>query len=99
MTSPTSTFASMPETSIEKLYAVFKQHPVICTDTRKLSNGCIFFALKGESFNGNLFAMQALKEGAAYAVVDEFQGNDDRLLQVSDVLLALQQLATYHRRQ
>lgn len=57
----------------------------------------MFFALKGPSFNGNLFAMEALSKGAAYAVVDEDAGNDPRLLRVENVLQSLQDLATHHR--
>jgi len=99
MTSPTTTFSVMPDNLIEQLYATFLKHPVICTDTRKLSAGCLFFALKGESFNGNLFALKALEGGAAFAIVDEEAGNDPRLIRVKDVLATLQQLATLHRRQ
>jgi UDP-N-acetylmuramoyl-tripeptide--D-alanyl-D-alanine ligase len=99
MTSPTTTYAVMPDTTIENLYAIFLKHSVICTDTRKLTPGCLFFALKGESFNGNLFAMKALEGGAAFAIIDEDAGNDPRLIQVPDVLTTLQQLATHHRRQ
>lgn len=85
-------------TTTGQLYSIFQQYPHIITDTRKLIKGGIFFALKGGNFNGNLFALQALKEGAAYAVIDEdLQSNDDRLLIVDDVLKALQHLATYHR--
>ena len=57
--------------SIEKLYQIFSDHSSICTDTRKVKAGDIFFALKGENFNGNRFAIQALDNGAAYAIVDE----------------------------
>ncbi|MEO6038180.1 MAG: Mur ligase domain-containing protein, partial [Saprospiraceae bacterium] len=56
--------------ALERLYDHFRQHPQICTDTRQLTPGCLFFALKGENFNGNLFVEQALAEGAAYAVID-----------------------------
>ena len=84
---------------IPELYQIFLQHPVICTDTRKLSPGCIFFALKGESFNGNKFALNAVEQGAAYAVVDENLAESDKLIKVDDVLHTLQQLATHHRRQ
>lgn len=99
MTLLNSTLAVMPEISTEVLYRVFKTHPVICTDSRKVTKDCLFFALKGESFNGNAFALQALQEGAAYAVVDENVGDDKRLIVVQDVLQSLQQLATHHRRQ
>ena len=84
----------------EQLYPLFLSNPVICTDTRKLSKDCLFFALKGENFNGNLFAKQALEQGAGYAIIDEVQdSNDARLLMVPDVLKALQHLASYHRQQ
>lgn len=85
---------------IQELYKVYTQHPSIQTDTRKLQQGDIFFALKGPSFNGNLFAKQALDAGAAYAVIDEeIDLNDERLIKTGDVLSALQQLAKYHRQQ
>ena len=85
--------------SISELYSIFIKHPVVSTDTRTLPEGCIFFALKGENFNANAFAVEALKRGAAYAVVDEIHETDERLLLVSDVLTALQDLATHHRKQ
>ncbi len=87
-------------TTTAQLYSIFLDHPFIITDTRKLVKGGIFFALKGGNFNGNKFALQALNEGAAYAVIDEdLQISDDRLIKVDDVLKALQSLATHHRRQ
>ncbi|MBP6825972.1 MAG: UDP-N-acetylmuramoyl-tripeptide--D-alanyl-D-alanine ligase [Saprospiraceae bacterium] len=86
--------------SIPELYAIYRQHPVVCTDTRKLTPGCLFFALKGDLFDGNKFAEQAIGEGAAYAVIDDpMYRIDDRCLLVPDTLQALQQLATHHRRQ
>ncbi len=86
--------------STEALYAIYCQHPVVSTDTRNLPAGCMFFALKGESFDGNVFAVQALGQGAAYAVIDNPDFNtDDRCLLVPNVLNALQQLANWHRRQ
>jgi len=85
---------------IQQLYSIFLQYPSVQTDTRKLTPGDIFFALKGPSFNGNLFALQALQAGAAYAVVDEDVDNgNQRLILVNDVLATLQQLAKYHRQQ
>jgi len=86
--------------SIPDLYTIYQQHPIICTDTRQLTSGCVFFALKGDNFDGNKFAAKALEQGAAYAVIDapEHQINSQCLL-VPNVLLALQQLATHHRRQ
>ncbi|MBK6937649.1 MAG: UDP-N-acetylmuramoyl-tripeptide--D-alanyl-D-alanine ligase [Chitinophagaceae bacterium] len=85
---------------IEQLYKIYQQFPSIQTDTRKLKQGDIFFALKGETFNGNAFAAKAIEAGAAYAVIDEnefFLG--DKTILVDDVLSALQQLAKHHRKQ
>jgi UDP-N-acetylmuramoyl-tripeptide--D-alanyl-D-alanine ligase len=83
---------------IEQLYQVYLQHPHVQTDTRKLRPGDLFFALKGDNFNGNAFAAQALSAGAAYAVVDEDTGlADGRVIQVPDVLQTLQALAKRHR--
>ncbi|MBR0361512.1 MAG: UDP-N-acetylmuramoyl-tripeptide--D-alanyl-D-alanine ligase, partial [Paraprevotella sp.] len=56
---------------IAELYELYKQHPVVTTDSRNCPEGSIFFALKGETFNGNAFAAKALEKGCAYAVVDE----------------------------
>lgn len=84
--------------TINELYAIYQRHPQVQTDTRKLQSGDLFFALKGANFNGNKFALQALEAGAAYAVVDEaIDASNKRLLQVPDVLTALQQLAKHHR--
>ncbi|MET0465718.1 MAG: UDP-N-acetylmuramoyl-tripeptide--D-alanyl-D-alanine ligase [Chitinophagaceae bacterium] len=86
--------------SIEQLYQLYQQHPSVQTDTRKLRSGDIFFALKGENFNGNAFAAKALEAGAAYAVIDEKEFEiEGRTVLVPDVLTALQQLAKYHREQ
>jgi UDP-N-acetylmuramoyl-tripeptide--D-alanyl-D-alanine ligase len=86
--------------TIDQLYAIYKQYPSVQTDTRKLTQGNIFFALKGPNFNGNAFAKSALEAGAAYAVIDEdVDPADNRLLLVDDVLTALQELALYHRKQ
>jgi UDP-N-acetylmuramoyl-tripeptide--D-alanyl-D-alanine ligase len=82
---------------ISNLYKLFQEHSSVVTDTRQLKQGDIFFALKGPSFNGNDYALQALQAGAAYAVVDEEVGNNDRLIKVDDVLETLQALAKYHR--
>lgn len=82
------------------LYELFLAHPMVTTDTRKLVPGSIYVALKGENFNGNRFALQALEQGATYAIVDEpIEGHDERIIQVEDALQTLQELAGYHRRQ
>ena len=86
--------------TIPALYELYLHHPSIQTDTRKLKEGDIFFALKGPNFNGNQFAEQALKTGAAYAIIDEpVDSNDARLILVDDVLQTLQALAGHHRQQ
>lgn len=87
-------------TTTEQLYQIYKQHPVISTDTRKIAQGSLFFALRGEKFDANTFAQQALEAGAAYAIIDnaEYQVNDKCIL-VDDVLTTLQDLARYHRKQ
>lgn len=85
--------------TIEALYDLFKSSQAVCTDTRKLIPGSIFFALSGPSFNGNTFAAQALEGGCSYAVVDQAEyATGERTLLVEDALLALQQLAQHHRR-
>ncbi len=85
-------------TLIENLYKLFCQHPVICTDSRNIKPDSIFFALKGENFNGNEFAESALKKGAEYAVIDEENFNkSNRFILVENVLETLQHLAVYHR--
>jgi len=86
--------------TIEQLHQIYKLHPSVQTDTRKLRKGDIFFALKGPNFNANDFALQALEQGAAYAVIDEMiDSKDERLIKVDDALDTLQQLAKYHRQQ
>ncbi len=85
---------------IEQLYNLYLQHPVISTDTRKISPGSIFFALKGPSFNGNHFAEQALNLGAAYVIADEpLSFQDEHIIKSADALSTLQQLSKYHRDQ
>ncbi len=82
----------------EKLYPAFKNGAAICTDTRSITPGSIFFALKGPTFNGNNFASAALEQGAAFCVVDEVNHADEnRIIVVDDVLTFLQHFARYHR--
>ena len=83
---------------IQQLYQIYTTHPIICTDSRKITKDCIFFALRGENFNGNIYAESAIEKGAAYAVVDEkVHKNVNHFILVDDVLQTLQQLANYHR--
>jgi len=86
--------------AIQDLYQLYLQHPVISTDTRKIASGSLFFALKGDKFDANTFAAQALEAGAAYAVIDNAAYRlSDRCILVDDVLSTLQNLARYHRKQ
>lgn len=85
---------------IHQLYEIFKEHPVVTTDSRDCPEGSLFFALKGETFNGNAYAHAALEKGCSFAVVDEKEyATGPRVILVENVLLTLQQLANYHRRQ
>jgi UDP-N-acetylmuramoyl-tripeptide--D-alanyl-D-alanine ligase len=84
----------------EKLYEKFLQAGAISTDTRQISAGSIFFALRGDKFNANEFAKEALEKGASFAVIDDAAfAIDDRCILVEDTLIALQDLARYHRNQ
>lgn len=86
--------------AIQELYQLYLQHPVISTDTRKIASGSLFFALKGDKFDANTFAVQALEAGAAYAIIDNAAYRaSDRCILVDDVLSTLQDLARYHRKQ
>lgn len=87
--------------NIKTLYDIFLKHQVITTDSRDCPKDSIFFALKGETFNGNAYAKAALEKGCAYAIVDEpefaEEGNEQIIL-VDDSLKTLQRLANYHRK-
>ncbi|MCF0198437.1 MAG: UDP-N-acetylmuramoyl-tripeptide--D-alanyl-D-alanine ligase [Bacteroidaceae bacterium] len=86
--------------NVAELYQIFRAHPVVTTDSRRCPQGSIFFALKGESFDGNQFAAKALEQGCAVAVVDDPSvAVDKRYVVVPDVLEALQRLAHHHREQ
>jgi UDP-N-acetylmuramoyl-tripeptide--D-alanyl-D-alanine ligase len=81
------------------LYSTFLEHPIICTDSRNCSIGSIFFALKGENYNANEFALGALENGCEFAVIDDADfAIDERFILVDDVLKSLQELAAYHRK-
>lgn len=85
---------------INELYGIYTEHPTITTDSRNCPAGSIFFALKGESFDGNRFAAAALEKGCAYAVVDNPEvAADKRYILVDDCLATFQALAREHRRQ
>ena len=86
--------------NIEQLYKLYNQSYLVDTDSRNIRKGSIYFALKGENFNGNEFAIAALKEGSDFAVIDEEKYNTHaNIIIVKNVLETLQQLANFHRKQ
>ena len=86
--------------SVTDLYQLFKKYPRVSTDSRLIERNSLFFALKGENFDGNTFAVSALERGAAFSIIDDpnYQ-SDKRCLLVDDVLSTLQELSSYHRQQ
>lgn len=86
--------------SIQELYQLFKECSCVTTDTRNITDNSMFFALKGPNFNANTFAVEALKKGSTYAIIDEETYLvDQRTILVNDVLETLQELSKYHREQ
>ncbi|MFD0762889.1 UDP-N-acetylmuramoyl-tripeptide--D-alanyl-D-alanine ligase [Lutibacter aestuarii] len=86
--------------NIEQLYKLYSENYLVDTDSRKIRKGSIYFALKGENFNGNKFALQAIKSGASYAIVDESEyNNSPNTILVKNTLKTLQELANFHRKQ
>ena len=84
--------------NIEELYGAFLETKAVSTDTRKIVEDCIFFCLKGQNFNANIFAKTAIENGAKYAVIDDSNYEiHGKTILVSNVLLSLQNLATHHR--
>lgn len=85
--------------NIEDVYEIFKQYPIVSTDTRNCIKDSIFFALKGKAFNGNEYASKALDLGCSYAIVDEAKyATHPKTILVENVLTTLQGLANHHRR-
>lgn len=86
-------------TDLEKIYELFLASGSISTDSRKIEKGSLFFALKGELFNGNKFAEDSIRKGASYAIIDEKQyETSHRTILVENVLQCLQELASFHRK-
>ncbi len=84
---------------IKELHTLFLKCNSVCTDTRKIKKGDMFFALKGANFNGNKFAKKAIDLGAEYVIVDEdINHNSNAIVQVSNTLETLQELARFHRK-
>ena len=85
--------------NIALIYNLFLENPTIFTDSRKINGKGIFFALKGEKYNGNEFAKDALRDGATYCIVDDEKiANNSNIIYVKNTLTTLQELATYHRK-
>ncbi|MCG7502577.1 UDP-N-acetylmuramoyl-tripeptide--D-alanyl-D-alanine ligase [Tenacibaculum sp. Mcav3-52] len=85
---------------IEELYSLYITHGLVDTDTRTIRKNTLFFALKGENFNGNKFAEEAITNGASYAIIDEADyKTSEKLILVDNVLETLQKLANHHRNQ
>ena len=85
--------------SILELYEIFKQNPIITTDSRNCPENSLFFALKGEKFNGNHYAKDTIENGCSYAFVDEKEFADGKkIIYVENVLETLQKLANHHRK-
>ena len=84
---------------MEELYKKFLQSSKICTDSRNLEQNCMFVCLKGANFDGNIFAKDVIKRGAACVITENTNLKDDRAIIVEDTLQTLQQLANFHRKQ
>jgi UDP-N-acetylmuramoyl-tripeptide--D-alanyl-D-alanine ligase len=85
---------------LSELYQKYKSSTGVTTDTRNIAAGQLFFALKGDKFNANTFAAQALAAGAGYVIIDEAEhAVSDKCIVVNNVLKTLQDLARYHRQQ
>lgn len=85
---------------IDQLYKIYIEHSAVITDSRQVTNGCLFFALKGNQYNGNQYAEKAIENGAAYAIIDEAEyAKDSRFILVDNTLETLQKLANHHRKE
>ena len=80
-----------------ELYNYFKKSYSVSTDTRLINKGTLFFALKGDNFDGNKFAEQAIKNGASYAIIDDHSLNNPKFIKVKNALKSLQDLSKFHR--
>jgi UDP-N-acetylmuramoyl-tripeptide--D-alanyl-D-alanine ligase len=86
--------------NIREIYDIYRQYPHVTTDSRTCDENAVFFALKGENFDGNKYVSEALKKGCSYAIGDSPDlPEDSRVIRVDDSLKVLQELANYHRRQ
>ena len=87
------------ETTLQQIYSIFTKYRSVCTDSRKIKSGDLFFALKGDHFNGNIYANEAIAQGAVCAITDDPDlPQHENMIHVEDVLNCLQQLALHHRK-
>ena len=85
---------------IKDIYSKYLQCTQVCTDTRQLSKGCFFVCIKGDNFDGNTFAKDALEQGASFVLIDNKDYQiDERTILVDNTIDTLQALAKYHRSQ
>ena len=85
---------------IKSIYSLFIQCDGVSTDSRKCPKDSMFIALKGDNFDGNVFVENAIESGCKFALTsDEQRANNKTIFYVPDTLVALQQLASYHRQQ
>ena len=84
--------------SIKDIYKLYLAHPNVCIDSRKIMRNSIFFGIKGEIYNGNKFANQAIKNGCQYAIIDDPEYKSEGCILVKDSIKALQSLAEFHRK-
>jgi UDP-N-acetylmuramoyl-tripeptide--D-alanyl-D-alanine ligase len=86
--------------NIVEIYSIFQKYPLISTDSRNCPENALFFALKGDKFDGNDYITQVLDKGAAYAIGDRNSlPQSKQIIRVDNVLQTLQELANYHRKQ
>lgn len=85
--------------TIQELHRIYLEFPTVSTDTRKITDNCLFFALKGDNFDGNTYAKEAISKGARYAIVDDLTYHTPgKTILVTDTLKTLQELANFHRK-
>jgi UDP-N-acetylmuramoyl-tripeptide--D-alanyl-D-alanine ligase len=87
----------MTNKRLKELHEIYLNHPNIVRDNRQIQEGDIFWALKGEKFNGNDFAQNAIDKGAHIAVIDNIKLKNKKFFLVDDSLRALQELGRFHR--
>ncbi|MGD0342990.1 MAG: Mur ligase family protein, partial [Bacteroidales bacterium] len=83
----------------EQIYKLFRESKGVSTDSRTVANGQIFFALWGDTYNGNKFATEAIDKGASWAIIDDPAFETEKTILVDDCLIELQALSAQHRKE